>query len=239
MSEFNNREPKAFHLLRGQLVESFLFSNTVLGLPTLLASVSRTSAGGWKSIFLIQVVIYMITVITVLLRKRLSLDLRIYSLLFQLFVLGVTGLISYGFLGSGLMILMTFCIIATLLLGIRRGMYLIVVSLITLTIIGGLFMSGRITVNVDAAEYQSSMISWLSKLLGFTLFTATISSGFNKVYHYLSETLEEQKKSSLSLELANKSLKAKNEENETLLKAFVGRELKMKELKESLKEEKE
>ncbi len=187
----------SFHLLQGQLVDGFLFLNTAFGLPTLLASISRTTVSGWKQIFIIQVFIYSISVITVLLRKRLSLNWRIVILLLQLFTLGITGLISYGFLGSGFMILMTFCLVTTILLGIRRGMYSVGASLIVLVFVGGLFVFGKIVVAVDATEYQSSILSWLSKALGFTLFTASIAFGFNRINHYLNETLAKQKGSAL------------------------------------------
>jgi PAS domain S-box-containing protein len=108
----------------------------------------------------VQVLLFLTIVVAALLRRRLS-SLQMFVLILAvIYVLAVASLLNSGLAGSGIIHLAFLCVFSGLYLGIRQGFMMLVVSVVTMIIIGAGYNTGYILQKPDAAAFLLYPVNW-------------------------------------------------------------------------------
>jgi len=185
--------------VRGRLVDGGLMVMAILGLPVALVSVSRALEHGWNDIFYLHLGVVVLVFAVVLLRKRLRFGLRASILLGTLAILGSAGLLIYGLLGGGVMVLFAFCVLTTLILGTRAGLIACSICLAVIGAAAAGVCSDIIVFSFDIDAYAVSLTAWMTMLSAFGIFAPVVVVGLGVLHDRLVSSLREQELSEARL----------------------------------------
>ena len=166
LNQHHKAEPHIHELRTAVLDRTWLglIGLAAIGVPI---SLSRASYTGWLDIYSLHIAIGALVVITYAMRHRLSLTERTSILLAFFWIIGVAGIIALGPLGAGLWWLVTSVLLAGMVFSSRTGWWLMAAIALILLATGTGFISGALTLSVDANHYVRQPQSWA------TLFIAT------------------------------------------------------------------
>jgi GAF domain-containing protein len=124
---------------RERFAMPLLIGTLILGVFVLIPSVESANNIFIKAIFIAT---YVATgIVTVV---RFSYSVRIGVFLFVVYALGVSELFRYGILGDSSFFILGLIVTATLLLSPRVGIFAMVISILTIILVGWLMLSGKI-----------------------------------------------------------------------------------------------
>ena len=209
--------------VRSKQVNAIYVASAIFGLPPLLASVYRTQHFGFQSVMYIQAGIYLLVLLMVVLRHRLSFQARTYTLLIFLFILGTGGLYTWGLLGMGIPFLMSCSVISTVLYGSRAGIFTTILGVLIVAIFGIAVTTGRHTFGFDVSLYAVNYSSWLLAIGGTALFTSIIVVTSGQLYNSLMDSIRTLSRRTASLQETNEELEkeiAKRKESEAELRYY-------------------
>ena len=122
--------------------------------------------------------------IVTLQKQRFSYAVKIYSLVFLFYILGLLNLVQNGLSADAGVFLLTFTIVASLMIGPRSGIVALVISVGTFSLVGVLMSSGKLAPTL-LTSYREPL-DWISggvvlMLIGtiFVLSLNTILQGLN------------------------------------------------------------
>ena len=98
-----------------------LYSFAVIGFFALVGSLSRAIHLGWHNVMFLHITVYLLFLLFIGVKRRLSFKVRSYAITGIVLLLGIAGLISWGLIAFGLIALFSFCLLATILFGIRNA----------------------------------------------------------------------------------------------------------------------
>ncbi len=112
----------------------------------------------------IYLLIYLLTVSNLVFYKKLTFQTKALFLLGVIYTLAIHNLLLWGVSGASIPLLILFCILATVLMGLRNGLISIIFALLPMTGVGFLMITGMIEVAVDVYTISVSLISWLTAI---------------------------------------------------------------------------
>jgi len=161
-----------------------------------------------------------------LLRKRLKVDIKLYTLLFSLFYTGSLVLVAQGDLGIGFSYFFSAGILATMFYGRRWGLAALTAGLVVSVGFGLLVVSGSLDISHIHSSYFHSTSSWIFAIVSFLMMFFTLMSGLQKFYDSLIDAVENLEKRieerTKDIDTINKSLQVEireHEKTEVLLEA--------------------
>ena len=202
--------PEQIDEVRNQLLDKSLVVIAALIIPTVAISLLRAQSTGWQPIMFLHIVLTVLIFISIILRRRLTLQVRTAIIFGSLFLAGIGGLLTYGLIGSGILLLTTVCLTFTIVFGLRTGVIALLASLLIIVTTGIGVQMGIITYAFDFNVYATTASSWITTAGAFALFVGflvVISGLFNK---YLVEAVT----------VANQRREALTKSEEKLSKAF-------------------
>ncbi|NQT55466.1 MAG: PAS domain S-box protein, partial [Desulfobacteraceae bacterium] len=220
--------------VRSKQVDKALFVLLILGLPVLIATISRVVDIGWHPVEFFYCALYLVNLGTILFIKRLSFPVRISVLIGILFLLGISSLISFGLAANGILILATFSILISVLFGTKKGIIATGISLCMIGTIGVGVITGIITFAFDINNFVTSVTSWITAFAAFAFLIgiAVISSG--AIQQYLANAFRELSKYRNQLEELVKARTAELSKSNEKLKQEMDEKKKTEEtLRES------
>lgn len=132
--------------------------------------------------------------------RTISFNTRVYIILLLLHVMGITGLVESGLSGSGKVFLLSFSILAAILLGIRPGIFCFVISLASYALIGWMMTSQIISVPpINVLASSGSVPEWINDGLLFALLMTMIVSTVNSLNHGIESAIQSQRRLSSEL----------------------------------------
>ncbi len=202
--------------VRNRLLNWFLYAALILGLPALVVALYRTFESGWQSRTFFYVTWYLL-VLTSAVSSAVSLRYlpfrtRAIVALGCLLSLGIASLVSWGLLGSGLAVLFTFCVLATVFFDSRGGWISLAIILTTLAIVGRLVHTGAVSFSVDVESYAVSSLAWTNKLLTMGLLVGAVVFVLSRMNRYLSDAITASRTQATEHEVANRRLAAEIDE---------------------------
>jgi PAS domain S-box-containing protein len=159
---------------RELLVDRGLVIFAVLFQPAIAFSVLRAVEHGWNAIYLFHILTDAAVVVTAVFRKRLPYVIRVGVFAGLFYILGAVGLLVYGLVGGGAMLLMTFCILASVICGTRCGIAACIISSATIGGIGGAVHFGWLSYTFDISHYAVSITAWTGILVVFVFMVTVI-----------------------------------------------------------------
>ncbi len=167
--------------IRDSIVNKALVIGYLLGLLSYFTTLFRAFTYGFDLAFVIITIVVILFGVIVFYRKKLSLQVKIYSVMIVVLMALITGLSKFGFLVSSKAYLILIPVFVSFILDFRRALIsLLFYGLIYLTF-GYLFISGTIPFNIDANKYVLEVNSWLMDVV-IILLTAFALLYVSKIY---------------------------------------------------------
>ena len=113
----------------------------------------------------LHVGLYLVVLGAVIFNRYLSFFVLALMLVGIVFVLGVTGHISWGLTGFGLPALIICCILCTMLFGMHAGIASAIISVISVGIIGTAFYLDHLSLQFDPSPYLNSLSAWAAGII--------------------------------------------------------------------------
>jgi signal transduction histidine kinase/CheY-like chemotaxis protein len=192
----------------------------ILGFPALMASLSRAFYVGWQNIFYMHIILYLLILGTAICNRFLPFLVRALIIIVTTFTIGTTGLIAWGLVGYGIAVLFAFCILSTMLFGTRAGILSLILSTVSIGIIGTGVVHGVITFDFDTSVYLNSISSWLTGVFGMIIFAGIIVITMATINNQLVELIQSLDKQKEQLLETNNKLNNSLDERRKLEAGF-------------------
>jgi PAS domain S-box-containing protein len=217
------KEEDTVQQIRTRLLFLILFLINVLGIPALvIAAIEAYSLKQYATI-LVYLSFFVPIVIVTIFRKQLKYTLIVYVFISSAFLLAAGNIVTYGFSGAGIPIFFGLFALTTLFLNQKAGLFMVLFSAISVCVIGYLYITHTISLDISLNEISTKLISWITALSVLVLLGAIIVFSYGIIHTKMLE----------SIELAQKKAKDLNEANIKLSKDIQERIKTEQELKES------
>lgn len=176
---------------RERIVSILLTSASTLGaLAFVAAFIPALRAHQYGSIGIFTVCYAWVLIIT-LQRRQLSYKVKIYSLLFLFYLLGLINLVQNGISSDSGVFLLAFTVMTSLMIGIRSGIAALLIGLSTYTLAGVLMTSGKFVPPVLISYHEP--MDWLSGGVLLMLLSIILASSVNIILRGLTDSMAKVK----------------------------------------------
>lgn len=176
--------------IRSRLLNQGLVYFAIVLPFALTLSLTRIFENGWNPIYIIHISVASLLVTGSIFRKRLPYKLRAYLLFGVFLVLGTFGLITFGLVGGGLLILVVFTLVVAIAFGTRAGLIACAIGLFFTASAGVAVSTGTITFSFDINEYAISGTAWLMLSTVFIVFVPVLVIALGVVHQQLAMSLQ-------------------------------------------------
>jgi len=203
--------------VRRRLLRGMTIAFAVLGLPAAVAGSVEAVSQGHPLTGLLYVGLYLPVLAGAVLPRRIPFSVRSVVLLGNLYILALTNLLAYGFTGAGIHILLTMCVLATMLAGGRAGLYGIGMSLVAIVIAGSALSAGWVRVDVLRRTTSTSPVAWATAGVTFLMLSgaSVVAAGF--VQTSLQRSLERVEEQRMDLRASERKYKLLAESTHDLI----------------------
>ncbi|MBN1819493.1 MAG: hypothetical protein JXR31_04525 [Prolixibacteraceae bacterium] len=240
----------------------------ITGIPAIIAAIAEAVQFGMSITAFLYCILFMPIVLALVFRNRLSFNQKVWMLISAAFFIGNLVMYNEAFFGATFPIYLTIIAFITLFFGLRQGIYLLLVCIISMIVFSTLFVNKIIIVPEEVKESSQNIATWVSVIISFPYLAGIIAYCIARMNNrlianiqYNSELAENLKKTNDELinikknleglikkrtaelekkteELlnSNNQLLSKNEELQEYNDLFVGREFRIKELKDKIQE---
>ncbi|MCA9925220.1 MAG: PAS domain S-box protein, partial [Anaerolineales bacterium] len=177
--------------MRNRLANQSLSYILIIGLPGIAISLLRAVMNGWQLVMTAQLVLYLVTLATVIFRKRITYSVRVAVLLGANLLLGIIGLESFGLAGIAILTLALFCLLTAIFLGNRSALIALIISLVVVLIAGVGAVTGNNPYTFDANVYIVSLAAWLFAMIGLTIIAGLSIIGVGTTQAHLQNALQQ------------------------------------------------
>ena len=207
---------------RETLLNRAILVCAVLGLPAVAFSVVRVAVHGWHPACLVHA-----TGVAVLLgvytrRHRISYRVKSWVFLTTLLVCGGVGLVSFGLAGGGFLILFLFSTLCTVFAGPRAGGISVGAALGLSCLIGGLIVSGHITLPEYLPMFLTSWAAWTALAAGFGMLSAAAVVVVGVTLRTMERSYAQLRQRAQDLDSTVARLEEENSFSETLINMLPG-----------------
>ncbi|MBF0496538.1 MAG: PAS domain S-box protein, partial [Deltaproteobacteria bacterium] len=209
--------------VRSQLVNAGLIACALFGLPTLWASLYRARDIGWQPLMLIHIGTYLVILGTLFLRRRLSFQSRAFVFLAILFLAGAASVLTWGLIGMGVIVLITWSVLTAILYGLRAGLAAVASSMVVTTVTGMGITLGLFSFPFNANVYATAPSSWIMVTIGVGLLGSMMVASLGRFHTSLID----------SIHTLNRNMDELHQANERLVNEIKARERVEKSLVES------
>ncbi|MBI9069797.1 MAG: GHKL domain-containing protein [Salinivirgaceae bacterium] len=189
--------------IRLQLVYAILFILISLGLPIIIiASIEAHILHQFFTI-LVYLIFFIPIVIVTIFRKRLNYKLIAGTVIVFGFILALSNVITYGFGGAGIPIFFSLFALTTIFFSQRAGLFLILLSSILMCIIGYLYITQKIALDVSLDAISTKTISWLTAMAVLVLLGGVIVFSIGLIQSKMMQSIQLAHKKAEQLKEAN------------------------------------
>lgn len=141
-------------------VDNLLLAAVIIFFPALIVSLIRIEFTGWQLAYTYQTIIFFSAVAVYAFRKRLSVSFKLFVIQFSVFVIAISGLLTFGYLGSAHLF---FILIPIFFWFFSKPIFAIGATIICVAIFslfGYLYVSGYLSIDFDVNEYINRGVTW-------------------------------------------------------------------------------
>jgi signal transduction histidine kinase/ActR/RegA family two-component response regulator len=190
-----NKAPAKIQTMRDQQLTRAMRLAIIFGFIALACSLSRFFVVGWHGIMYFHVALYLLLLAMTSWSRHLSYFLRAVIIVTIPYLLGVTGLLTWGLASFSLLSLFCFSFLSTNLLGGKAGIIASIISVVTIGIVGAGVITGTLIFSFDHKAYLSSVATWMTAMAAMGLSAGIIMLALgtlNRQIDGLIQTLERQ-----------------------------------------------
>ncbi|MDI6768169.1 MAG: HD domain-containing phosphohydrolase [Anaerolineales bacterium] len=191
--------------LRARLLNLLLLSGAIIGTVLYVSALLPSFEKGLYTANVIYTIVYLWLLVVTFFR-RIVYWIRASSLLFILYILGVTNLFYSGLNVDAGLFLLTFIVMTSLLIGLRGGLGTIVLSSLSVAALGFLVVDGALTPSLRLP--QENPMLWVIGGLVLLLTGILLTISLKALVSGLETSLVEASALTEELEQANETLRA-------------------------------
>mgnify|MGYP006283843285 CR=1 FL=1 len=155
--------------VRERYLERLLYISAAVGLPAMVLAVREAHHLGQGFAVWFYPGLYLPVLATAVFQKKIPFILKTSILIGAFFAWAVYNLLSFGFSGAGIHVLLIVCVLMTVLLGQTAGAVTLAAGLVSLLAAGALMTTGLARVEVDLHAVTTQPISWVTAAGVFVL----------------------------------------------------------------------
>ncbi|MEN8907580.1 MAG: response regulator [Clostridiales bacterium] len=171
----------------------------------------------FKPIYITQSFVIIITNIVNIYKNKINLYTKGKIIFTFILFSGFMGIYTFGVFSTGITLIMSICVLTTIVFGLRIGFYTLILSVCMMLTIGYGIIYEYITLKTSSLLYTFSTEALLTHIGAFTLFMFIIISNIGKMHNHLSDSVLNLSKQ--AVELGNLNVKL-NENREKLEAVF-------------------
>lgn len=155
------------------------------------ASIFRYTSTGWQPIYSLHIALAIFYCGCFSLRKHLSFDVRVGILITLFYIVGISGVFSFGLVGAGAWWLVLCALIAKIFYSYRAGLIHAAISLVLIAVAGYAYTTGLLSIPFDANEYITRVSTWATLFFGCVFMSLFIFSAITTYQRALFSLLRE------------------------------------------------
>lgn len=162
-----------------------------------VASIQRFRYTGWLPIYSLHLFLMISFTAAWILRNRFSFNARVAIMLLLFYIVGITGLFSFGLIGAGIWWLILCALMANVFYSRRTGIIHGVICLGIIIAAGFAVTQGLVTLPFDANEYITRPSTWFTLMIGcvaLSLFIFTALTAYQREILKLLSVVEKSRK---------------------------------------------
>ena len=179
----------------------FLSGILIVFIPFVLSSIQVIHEKKWM-ILGVYTLCYLCIVLIVVVR-HIPFHVRVIFGLVAFYLIGLSALMTFGLLGSGRIWLLSFSIIASLLLGLRAGLITLAINVCTLSVLGYLLAQGQLGWAKDIID---PMKAWVITSITFAALNTIVTISLALLVRALEQNIAQEEKLIMELTQANEQL---------------------------------
>lgn len=199
--------------IKNELTNTILVALSTLGFIAVVFSTMRSLEVGFKPLMAMQFTVWLISTVLYFKRHYFSQQIKAYSLVCMLCIIGVAGVLTFGLTGGGTVVLFSTAVICALLINIKFSISIVIVSAFVIGLTSFL-QYNEIIKTPQLVTSKAVLYAWLTELVGFALFAVTILLAIEKFLRHLKQTNVQ-----LTEEVEQHAVRA--QQSERLLKAVL------------------
>jgi anti-sigma regulatory factor (Ser/Thr protein kinase) len=211
-----NGKTESLPEIRIRLIDKALSVFAMLMIPALVVSTCRTLYTGWKPLYDLQIGIVVALGLVTPLRRRLGTETKIWVVLICCLALAIGGMLQFGLLSASGVIFSTACVLATLLLSHRAGMWFLALAALATVATIAIVEDTLATYTFNVLTYLRHPLSWLGEAIALLLFTGVTVAVLGVTRRTLVHALESLANRNAELEQAYAKLSTEMAEHERL-----------------------
>lgn len=153
-------------ILLSRLLEQIWHVVLAVSLIGGLASIQRFRYTGWLPVYSVHLFVILFYSTCWAFRKKLSFNVRVGIILFLFYLVGISGLFSFGLIGAGIWWLILCAFIANMFYSQRTGLIHVAACLCIILVAAMAVTSGVVVVPFDANRYIVQPSTWITLLVG-------------------------------------------------------------------------
>ncbi|MCJ7739084.1 MAG: PAS domain S-box protein [Anaerolineae bacterium] len=175
---------------RSQLLRGMMVAFAIFGFPAMLVGSIEAFSQGHPATSLLYLGLYLPILFAAIFPRHLSFRRQSRILLGLLYLLAFSNLLTYGFSGAGIHILLTICVLTTLLLDGRAGAIGIGMSLMVIAVAAYALSTSRIEIDPELLNTSGSPIAWATAAVTFLMLSVAIVVTIGLVQGFLQRSLQ-------------------------------------------------
>lgn len=182
-----------------RICDQFLIIFACMAVPALAASLWRIVDIGWQPVMAVHVALATGAWLIAAFRARIPYRVRAGFIVLSFVIVALGGLWSFGLAAGGVAWLVILPVLATVFFGIRWGLSLFALVLLSAVTIGTLFVFEYRTPAMDLENWLRSVPVWATSIISWTLVGGSMAVAVGALNRFFSETLEESRNATTAL----------------------------------------
>jgi PAS domain S-box-containing protein len=185
----NNRLQSTPIKIKNSILDSIVIIILIVGTPALIMSIINKQTFGHFPYF--SLAGYFLIVSFVIFRKKISFHIKAWTIITFGFLIGISSLLHEGILSDGLLYFVLISIISSMLINIRSGIIITVISVIIASTVAFAAIKGWVKYDFDIVKYFYSSNTWISFIISATFFTSLSVYIYGRLEYYIARNLTE------------------------------------------------
>jgi len=155
---------KQIEAVLAQLFNAMMPVCAVVGGIAFSVSAYRSLHYGWHETLILHLCMYSSAMVVLIYRKRLSQKFLFAMLILLIGIDTVQSLFSFGLAGPSIMNLAMMCVLSGFFLGVKAGITILIIGVITISLIGSGICFGHIETLQNLPEHLKAPANWIIQL---------------------------------------------------------------------------
>lgn len=184
----NAQTQKMYTEIKNPILDSLTIIAFVAGTPAFIISYMNARSIGHFPYFSILGILLLMTFIVF--RKKIPYNVKGWSMIIIGYLIGTIALLHEGILSDGLLYYIIIGILTSMLINIRSGIIITIISIATASFIAFMVSTGWHTYDFDIVQYFYSSKSWIAFVLTAAFFTAVAVYIYGRLESYLVQYID-------------------------------------------------